>query len=132
METTFINASRSIQEDTWYNVSAKMTEDHVTSELHDVNGTLLASTTAEKNGTRTSETGILITYDVNTIIVFRGLKAATLVQEASIDSDGDLAGRREIGLVAPQGELTTALIAGVIAVFVHGKMRKKKKLSIQK
>jgi len=75
--TAFMNASLSTRENTWYKVLAKISEDKITAELYDNNGTLLQSIATGDDATSSSELGILIAYDRDTVVAFRNLKVET-------------------------------------------------------
>jgi hypothetical protein len=77
---TFINASMSTTENTWYKVEARMSEDEITAKLYDENGTLLKNIVARNDAMSISESGIMMTYDANAVIAFKNLKAETIDQ----------------------------------------------------
>ncbi len=76
--TAFMNASLSTKENTWYKVLAKMSEDKITAELYDKNGTLLQSIATGDDTISSNELGILITYDRDTVVAFKNLTVETL------------------------------------------------------
>jgi hypothetical protein len=78
--TAFMNASLSTKENTWYKVLAEMSENEITAELYDNNGTLLQSIATGDDTTSISELGILIAYDRDTVVAFKNLKVETINQ----------------------------------------------------
>jgi hypothetical protein len=78
--TTFMNASTTIKENTWYKAVAKISKDEITTELHDENGTILKSTTTKECIVGIGESEILISCEPYTIIAFKNLKAENLDQ----------------------------------------------------
>jgi len=79
-DTAFMNASLGTRENTWYKIVARISEDEITAELYDNNGTLLRIIATRNNAMSTSELGILMAYDRDTVIAFRNLKVETLDQ----------------------------------------------------
>ena len=75
-----MNASLSTKENTWYKVLAEMSENEITAELYDNNGTLLQSIATGDDTTSISELGILIAYDRDTVVAFKNLKVETINQ----------------------------------------------------
>jgi hypothetical protein len=121
--TAFMNASISTRENTWYKVAAKVSEGGKTTELYDANGTLLQNITDSGSVLSASESGILVAYDPDAVVVFRNLKAETLDQPApSADDNEHLVDEFEplalcIGL--------TVLLAVVAAAVTYVKERKR-------
>ena len=121
--TAFMNASMSTRENTWYKVAAKISEGGKTTELYDANGTLLQNITDSGSVLSVSESGILVAYDPDAVVVFRNLKAETLDQPAqSADDNEDLVDEFEplalyIGL--------TVLLAVAAAAVTYVKERKR-------
>jgi len=120
---TLTNASAVIRENTWYKVVAQMSEDEVTAELSDVNGTILENTASRDDAMSINEFGILMTNNTDKVIVFKNLKVKTLnhtvqplkVKENSVD---------EYELLSPYIDLTILLGAALAAV-IYVKKRKK-------
>jgi len=120
---TFINASISTRDNAWYKVAAKISEDETTAELYDANGTLLQNLTAD-SVLGVNESGVLMGYDPDAVVVFKNLKAVTLDQSAPpIDADQSLAAD-ELGLLAPCICLTL-LLAVAVATITFIKERKR-------
>ena len=77
-ETIFVNASAIIRENTWYKVVARISEDEVTAEVYDANGTMLERTSATDDAKKTSELVMLIANNIDRAVAFRNLKVETL------------------------------------------------------
>jgi len=120
---TLRHASAVIRENTWYKVVAQMSEDEVTAELSDVNGTIIENTASRDDAMSINEFGILMTNNTDKVIVFKNLKVKTLnhtvqplkVKENSVD---------EYELLSPYIDLTILLGAALAAV-IYVKKRKK-------
>ncbi len=120
--TAFMNVSISTRENMWYKVAAKVSEGGKTAELYDANGTLLQNVTDVGSVLSVSESGILVAYDPDAVVVFKNLKAETLGQpvpsaadESSVDEFEPLA--LCIGL--------TVLLAVAAAAVTYVKERKR-------
>jgi hypothetical protein len=120
--TAFMNASRSTRENTWYKVMARISAGAVTAELYSENGTLLEKT-ARDNAVNASESSILITYDADTVIAFKNLKAETLDQPSQ-RGDGSQIPENELELSAPYIGVAI-LLAVAIAAIAYVKERKR-------
>ena len=79
--STFMNASATIKENTWYKAVAKMSDNGITTELRSENGTLLETLVTKENASNGTQSGILITCEPYTIIAFRNLKTENLDQQ---------------------------------------------------
>jgi hypothetical protein len=120
---TLMNASAVTTENTWYKVVAKMSEDEVTAELSDVNGTLLENTATRDDAMSINEFGILMTNNTDKVIVFKNLKVETLnqpIQPLEVKENA----LNEYELLSPYINLATLLGAAFAAV-VYVKKRKK-------
>jgi hypothetical protein len=78
--TAFMNASLGTRKNTWYKVVAGMSEEEVTVELYDKNGTLLKSIETGDDAMSINELVVLIAYEIDIVIAFRNLKVETLNQ----------------------------------------------------
>jgi hypothetical protein len=127
--TAFMDASAGIRDDTWYNVVTRMSEDEITAELYDTNGTLLKSTATRDATLSVTEFGLLIANSTDKIIAFKNLKTETLDQPNQPLEDNNIA-LKELTLLAPYIGLAillaTALAAGV---YVH--KRKAQQLTLK-
>jgi hypothetical protein len=77
-DTAFINASENINENTWYNVTANLTEKGITASLHNTDGTLIKSIVIPYNATVSNKMVMLITNNADSAIVFKDIKVQTL------------------------------------------------------
>jgi hypothetical protein len=121
--TAFMNASMGTRENTWYNVIARMSEDKITAELYDENGTLLKNTVTRDDAIGISEFGILMAYDTDTIIAFRNLKIETL-DKPTQPVVGNQIPANVLELLAPYIGLTILLAVAVTTV-AYVKKRKR-------
>jgi len=78
--TTFMNTTGAIKENTWYKVAARISEDEITAELQDINGTLLESIATTDNAINVNELVILIANNTGRAVAFKNLNVETLNQ----------------------------------------------------
>jgi hypothetical protein len=95
-KSTFMNASRTIQENTWYKAVVKVSNGEVTAELRGENGTLLKDLAVNGDAEGGSEYGILISCTPDTFMAFRNLKVENLDQPGKAS---------EVNVQVPEGEL---------------------------
>jgi len=126
--TTFINASKGIKENTWYKVVAKISEDEVTAEVHDTNGTLLESIATTDDATRTNELVMLIANNTDRAVAFKNLRVETLDEPAQPAPESEEKAAKESDSTAPHAALAI-LLATTIAALVY---KKRKSFSRQK
>jgi hypothetical protein len=115
--TAFMDASTGIKDDTWYNVVTRMSEDEITAELYDTNGTLLKSTATINDTLSVTEFGLLLANSTDKIIAFKNLKTETLDQLNQPLEDNNTA-LKELTLLSPYIGLTI-LLAAVFATSVY-------------
>jgi hypothetical protein len=121
--TAFMNASMVIRENTWYSVVAKMSENEITAELYDMNGTLLESMATRDDAINISEFGILLANNTDKAIVFKNLKIETLDQPTP-PVGGNQIPVNGLELLAPYIGLTI-LLAVVVTTVAYVKKRKR-------
>jgi hypothetical protein len=126
--TAFMNASTNIRENTWYKVSARISEDEITADLHDVNGTLLESMTIAHDKIDTNELVILIANNTDRAVAFKDLKVETLNKTtqppaAPAGAEGDNKAANDSELLAPYVNLAILLVATFAAVVYVTKRR---------
>jgi hypothetical protein len=126
----FLNATEDINQNTWYNFSASVSDYGVTANIYNTNGTLIESLQNPNNSKNSNETMMLIANNVNNAVVFKDLTIQALnnpiqplkSDEKTID---------EIGKLFPFVSLSILLVAtlSVTLVYVGKKrqMRQKKK-----
>ncbi len=71
--TAFMNASENIKENAWYNVQESISNNGITANLYNTNGTLLDSMVTPLNATNSNETIMLITNNVDSAVIFKNL-----------------------------------------------------------
>jgi hypothetical protein len=121
--TVFMNASMVIKENKWYNVIARMSENEITAELYDVNGTLLESMAARDDAINISEFRILLANNTDKAIAFKNLRVETLNQPIQ-PPEGNKNAVDEGEVLALYINLIIPLAAAFAAV-VYVKKRKK-------
>jgi hypothetical protein len=124
---SFIDASMSTTENTWYKVEVRVSEDEITAKLYDENGTLLKNIAARNDAMNISESGLMMTYDANTVVAFKNLKAETIGQPISTPAplvDDNQVPVNTLELLAPYSGLTILLVIAV-ATIVYIKERKR-------
>jgi hypothetical protein len=121
--STFMNASRSVQENMWYKVFVQASKGRITAELRDKNGTLLENLAIKEESVSSSECGILISCTPDAFVAFKNLKVENLDQPPA-KSIGDIESpERQLELLAPY--IVSLLLLGTIAATVTY-LRKKK------
>ena len=80
---TYMNATASIKENTWYKAVAKISNGEMSNELHDENGTTLRSSTTEDTMLGIGESGIFITFEPYNFIAFKNLQVENLDQPSN-------------------------------------------------
>jgi hypothetical protein len=122
--TALLNTSACIRENTWYKVAARICENEITAELHDVNGTLLESITTTDAATNVNELVILLANNTDRAVAFKNLNVDTLdyitpaIQTAE-DIETEATGSE---LIVPNVALPVLLVA--FAVIIYTKKRK--------
>ena len=120
--TAFMNTSGCIKENTWYKVVAKISEDEVTAQLHDANGTVIESIASPADKVNVNELVILLANNTDRAVAFKNLNVETLNQTAQlVEEDGkdvDV-----IKLLAPYATFAI-LVATVFAAAFCVKKRK--------
>jgi hypothetical protein len=119
--TTFINASAGIKENTWYKVVAKISEDEVTAEIDDANGTLLERLVTD-DATRTNELVMLIANNTDRAVAFKNFRVETLDEPTQPLPEGDEKAVKGPDLLTPY-----AAVAILLAITVAAVVYKKRK-----
>ncbi len=83
-DSTFINASSYVRENTWYNIAANIFENQIIIKLFDENNTYITETAPVDYTNSTREFKILIKYEPDSIIVFKNLQAEILDQPTQL------------------------------------------------
>jgi hypothetical protein len=79
-----INASDYVRENTWYNMTANISENQIIFKLFDENTTHLTKTALIDYTNNTKELKILVKYEPDSIIVFKDLQAGILEQPTQL------------------------------------------------
>ncbi len=114
----FMNASTNIEEDTWYKVTAKITEDEITANLHDENGALLESVAIAHDSIDINELVILIANNTDRAVAFKNLKVETLnnTVQPPEGGDGDEKTANNSELLSLYVDLSILLVATFVGV----------------
>jgi hypothetical protein len=78
--TVLLNIANSVAENTWYKVQASISEDEITAELCDANGTLLESIVNTGGDVNASQLVMLLADNKDRVVAFNNLNVATLDQ----------------------------------------------------
>jgi hypothetical protein len=113
--TTFINASAGIKENTWYKVVAKISEDEVTAEVEDANGTLLERLVTD-DATRTNELVMLIANNTDRAVAFKNFRVGTLDELTQPLPEGDEKAVKGPDLLTPYVAIAILLTITVAAM----------------
>jgi hypothetical protein len=123
-ETALMNASTSIRENTWYSIVARMSEDGITAELHDANGTLLESRSTRNDAADTSELEILLANNTDRAVVFKNLQVETLNQTVQPPGNNKNTVNGN-ALAAPYVDVTILVAAAFAAVIYVVRKRRR-------
>ena len=109
----FTNDSQNINDNTWYHITTNVTDKGITSNLFNINGTLIESTAAN-NSVNDNKTITLITNNQDNAVVFKDLKIETLnqTQQSPSPKETTKSGPSIVTYVA----LSTLLAATVISI----------------
>jgi hypothetical protein len=118
----FMNASKSIRENTWYTIAATISDNGTIAEIRDINGNILESALT-KDAANISELGILITNSTDKAIAFRDLKIETLNKPVQ-PLDYNINPANEGGLPTPYINLAIVLSSTFAAVVYVWKRKK--------
>ncbi len=129
--SAFMNASANIRDNTWYKVEARISEDEITADLHDENGTLIESMKITHREIDISELVILIANNTGRAVAFKDLKVETLneptqtpeTSEDTVATEGDKKAANSSDLLAPYVNLTIILFATFAALLYYKKRR---------
>jgi len=121
--TALMNTSACIQENTWYKVVARISEDEITAELHDSNGTLLESIATTGDAANVNELVILLANNTDRAVAFKSLNVETLGSTPQLPESNEKAAT-DSELLAPNVTFAI-LLATIFAAVVYAKKRKK-------
>ena len=124
---TYMNATASIKENTWYKAVAKISNGEMSNELHDENGTTLRSSTTEDTMLGIGESGIFITFEPYNFIAFKNLQVENLDQPSN-QTVGDIPQPvTELRSLTPYGMLLIPLLTLGATITYLRKVKKAKK-----
>jgi hypothetical protein len=127
--STFMNASRSIQDNMWYKVVVEVSRGEITAELRGENGTLLKDLAVNGDAMGGSECGILISCTPDTSVAFKNLKVENLDQPPAQPTSNVQLPESEVQVLAPY--VVLLLLLGT-AVAATAYLRKVKVNHVQK
>ena len=120
-QTAFMNTSGSIKENEWYKIVAKITENEITAELQDANGTALEKIATTDTTTNVNELVLLLANNTDRAIAFKNLNVEPLYQPIQpLEDDTKTTGTE---LLAPNATLPI-LLATVFTAAFYLKKRK--------
>jgi hypothetical protein len=113
--STFMNASKSIQENMWYKAEVEVSKGELKAELRGENGTLLRNLSAKEETIDSSECGIIISCTPDAFVAFKNLKVENLDQPPS-KSVGDITPPEREALLAPY--IISLMLLGTVATTI--------------
>ncbi len=121
--TALMNTSACVQENAWYKVVARISENKITAELHDSNGTLLESIATTGDAANVDELVILLANNTERAVAFKSLNVKTISNTPQLPENNEKAAT-EGELLAPN--VTFAILLATIfaaAVCVNRKRK---------
>jgi hypothetical protein len=103
--TTIMNTSNRLIENTWYKVEARISENGITAEVYDTNGTIMESVTNKYDVVNSSDLVILLANNKDRAVAFKNLNIELLNQTQLADDAQE---------ISTGGELLVASIALII------------------
>jgi hypothetical protein len=122
--TAFLDASGKVQENTWYTLTAALSENKITAELRDMNGNLLERMTTTSKATNIDEIGILMANNTDRAVAFKNLKVTTQNQPIQ-PLDGNANPPNEYEVVMPYINWAIVLTSVLAATVYIAKRRKR-------
>ena len=126
-EAAFMNASQITKENTWYRITATMSEAATNATLYEENGTTLNNVTPKNNTVATNQTGVVLSYSPGAVLAFRNLKVETLDKTTMPQTSESQTLEKTSEPPTLFIELASFLIVAVVAIaLVKRKVRRKK------
>jgi hypothetical protein len=125
----FLNASENIKENTWYKVTENISDNGITINLYNTNGTLVKSMVTPYNTTNSNEMIMLITNNVDSAVVFKDLKVEAL-NNTTQPPESNIKATNESGLLFSYVSLSILLVATFAAAIVY--VKKKRQINNKK
>jgi len=121
---SFLNASESIKENTWYNVTESITENKITANLFNSNGTLVGNIVSQNDpNTDGNKTIMLITNNLDKAVIFKDLTVQSLNNTTLISQSNEKTSSESSRLV-PYILLSILLVAIGSAALVYLKKKR--------
>ena len=120
---SFLNASESIQENVWYNVTASVSDSAITANLYDTNGTLTQSMVTPTNSTDSNQAVMLIANNADSAVIFKDLTVKTANITTQLPESNSKT-TDYVALLLPYVGASIFLIAASTVIAVHFKKKK--------
>ena len=121
--TAFMNASENIKENAWYSVTESISDNAITANLYNTNGTLIESMVTPYNATGSNETIMLITNNVDSAVIFKDLTVQALNNTTQPPKSNEKT-TNENGLLFPYVSLSILLVATFSVALVYVKKKR--------
>jgi hypothetical protein len=118
---TFMNATENIKENVWYNVTASISDNGITANLYNTNGTLIESLVNPSTSINSNETVMLMANNANSAVIFKDLTIKSL--NGTIQSPESKA-TNYAGLIVPYLSLSIFLVATSSVVLIYVKKKR--------
>jgi hypothetical protein len=123
INTAFMNASENIKENAWYNVTESISDNGITANLYNTNGTVIGSMVTPYNAMNSNEAIMLITNNVDSAVIFKNLTVQALnITSQPPKSNGKTT--NESGLLFPYVSLSILLVATFSVALVYVKKKR--------
>jgi hypothetical protein len=128
---TFMNATTSIKENTWYKAVTKISEDEISTELHDENGAILQNTITKDDSVDMGESGIFVSFEPYDFIAFKNLKVETLDQPPIQTVDDTQLPTNEVEPLAPYSILLIpSVMVGAAIIYLRKRLKAKNRITL--
>lgn len=121
-----MNASEITKENTWYKITATISETATNVTLYEENGTPLNNIAPSNDTKTTSQIGILLGYNPGAILAFRNLKVETLDKPAPPASSSTQSAEPQIDLPTLYTAAFVVLIVALAATVLARRKKRKK------
>ena len=129
--TAFMNASENIKENAWYNVTENISDNGITANLYNTNGTLIQSMVNPYSATGSNETIMLIANNVDNAVIFKDLTIKALNSTPQPTKSNEKT-TNESGSLFPYIILSILLVAtfSIALVYVKKKRQMRQKTGV--
>ena len=121
--TALMNTSACVQENAWYKVVARISEDKITAELHDSNGTLIESIASTGDAANVDELVILLANNTERAVAFKSLTVKTISNTPQLPENNEKAATESELL--PPNVTFAILLATIFAAAVCANRKRK-------